>query len=65
MDTDDPAPFSVPDPAPEAGAAAAAPPGPAAPQPAPIIRYSRVPWQRIGLFMLLSYGLFALIAAPF
>lgn len=48
--------------------APAAPPGPArdaAPQPAPVIRYSRVPWRRIGLFMLISYGLFALAAAPF
>ncbi|MCT1775105.1 CPBP family intramembrane glutamic endopeptidase [Brachybacterium sp. p3-SID957] len=30
-----------------------------------MIRYSRVPWRRIGLFMLISYGLFALAAAPF
>ena len=48
--------------------APAAPPDPAAPAtpaPAPVIRYSRVPWRRVGLFMLISYGLFALVAAPF
>ncbi len=49
-------------------APAAAPPTAAAaatPAPAPVIRYSRVPWRRIGLFMVISYGLFALVAAPF
>lgn len=35
------------------------------PAPAPVIRYSRVPWRRVGLFMLIAYGLFALVAAPF
>jgi len=48
--------------------APAAPPDPAraaTPQPAPVIRYSRVPWRRIGLFILIAYGLFALAAAPF
>ncbi|WP_062948205.1 CPBP family intramembrane glutamic endopeptidase [Brachybacterium sp. sponge] len=57
MDTADltaPAPAASPDPARAANL-----------PPAPVIRYSRVPWRRIGLFMLISYGLFALAAAPF
>lgn len=43
---------------------AAAPPR-TTPQPAPRAHFESVPWKRIGLFMLISYGLFALFAAPF
>lgn len=35
------------------------------PEPAPRAHFETVPWKRIGLFMLISYGLFALFAAPF
>lgn len=52
------------------GPAAAHPAAPAAqaaakPPPAPVIRYSRVPWRRVLLFMVLAYGIFALVASPF
>lgn len=33
--------------------------------PAPVIRYTRVPWRRVGLFILIPYALFAAFAAPF
>lgn len=33
--------------------------------PAPSVHFDRVPWKRVGLFMLLSYGLFLPFAAPF
>lgn len=29
------------------------------------VEFDRVPWRRVGVFMLISYGLFALFAAPF
>lgn len=48
-----------------APAASPSPDAAATPQPAPVIRYSLVPWRRIGLFVLIAYGLFALVAAPF
>ncbi|MGP9694226.1 CPBP family glutamic-type intramembrane protease [Brachybacterium sp. AOP25-B2-12] len=33
--------------------------------PAPILWYEKVPWRRVGLFTLISYAIFAVIAAPF
>lgn len=52
-------------PASSAPVAAPAPGVTATRSPAPVIRYSQVPWRRIGLFTLIAYGLFALAAAPF
>ena len=52
-------------PASSAPVAAPAPGVTATRSPAPVIRYSQVPWRRIGLFTLIAYGLLALAAAPF
>lgn len=73
MNTTDPLARPVPEtpPAPPAGqpATAVANPQSAAPRPpktpAPVTRYERVPWKRIGLFVLIAYALFAVAAAPF
>ena len=47
------------------GTAAAAPPGRPRRQPAPRTEFAAVPWRRVGLFVAIAYGLFALGALPF
>ncbi|WP_152352749.1 CPBP family intramembrane glutamic endopeptidase [Brachybacterium subflavum] len=57
----------APDPAPAAPSASAPAPPPArsAPPVVPPVVFDRVPWKRVGLFVVLAYAIFAVFAAPF
>ncbi|UEJ82950.1 CPBP family intramembrane metalloprotease [Brachybacterium halotolerans subsp. kimchii] len=59
----------APDPAPAAPSASAPATAPRSARPAPPIVppvvFDRVPWKRVGLFVVLAYAIFAVFAAPF
>lgn len=52
-------------PAPDPATAAPAPPVRPKPPVVPPVAFDRVPWKRVGLFVVLAYAIFAVFAAPF